>query len=142
MVEPKTKPTTQDPRDFLNGIEPEQKRKDALVLLDMFEKVTGQKPVMWGPTIIGFGQYHYKSDRSRCEGDWPLTGFSPRKANLTLYVICGDPSPHLDKLGKHKTSVSCLYINKLADVDTNLLPDIIRHAWDYGCKNFQVTSGA
>lgn len=86
---------------------------------------------MWGPTMIGFGQYHYKSERSSQQGDWPLAAFSPRKANLTLYIMPGfaDLDDLLDKLGKHRTSVGCLYINKLADVDMAVLGKIIEHTW-------------
>jgi len=83
MAEPKTKPTNQDPKDFLKTIKPEQKRIDSFALLEMFRKITGEKAVMWGTAIIGFGLYHYKSERSSQEGDWPLAGFSPRKQNLT-----------------------------------------------------------
>jgi len=138
MAEIKTKATQQDPREFLNSIEPEQKRKDSLVLLEMFEKATGEKAVMWGSSIVGFGKFHYKSERSRQEGDWPLVGFSPRKQNLTLYII---PLGNFDKsifegLGKYKTSVSCLYINKLADVNVDLLPGLIKLAYDETKKRY------
>lgn len=105
MAEPKTKPTDQDPKEFLNSIEPASKRGDGFKLLEMFTRVTGENAVMWGPSIVGFGQYHYKSERSSQEGDWPIVGFSPRKQTLTLYVISNnDLSPHLSKLGKHRTS--------------------------------------
>lgn len=132
MAELKTKATTQDPKEFLNSIEPELKRKEGFVLLELFEKVTGENPVMWGTSIVGFGKYHYKSERSSQEGDWPLVGFSPRKANLTLYVMHGNKdNSELKKLGKHKTSVGCLYINKLADVDIEVLKKIIKTAYEY-----------
>ena len=113
--------------DFINKVEDEVKRRDSLELLKLFSKVTGEKPKMWGSGIIGFGQYHYKSDKSRQEGDWMLTGFSPRKQNLTLYVMpgFGDYQDLLKDLGKHKTSVGCLYINKLADVDMKVLEKLI-----------------
>src|SRR2546423_11456731 len=105
MAEPKTKVTIQDPKDFLHTIEPEEKRTDSFTLLEMFEKVTGEKAVMWGTSIIGFGKYHYKSERSKQEGDWFQVGFSPRKQNLTLYIMHGNKdNPALEKLGKHKTS--------------------------------------
>jgi len=90
VSELKTKVTVQDPEDFLNSIEPQQKKQDSFVLLEMFEKVTGEKAVMWGSSIVGFGKYHYKSEKSRQEGDWMLVGFSPRKANLTLYIMHGN----------------------------------------------------
>ncbi len=116
---------------FINKVTDETKRKDALILLDLFEKITGEKPKMWGSSMIGFGQYHYKSERSRQEGDWLLTGFSPRKQNLTLYVISGfeGMTELLAKLGKHKTTVGCLYINKLADVDMGVLEKIIKKSF-------------
>jgi hypothetical protein len=93
---------------------------------------------MWGPSMIGFGQYHYKSERSRQEGDWPLAAFSPRKQNLTLYIMPGfnDYSDLLDKLGKHKTSKGCLYINKLSDVDQDILAQLIKRSYDDALKTF------
>lgn len=132
MAEPKTKATNKSVEEFLQSIEPEQKRRDGLTLLEMFKTITGEKPVMWGPTMVGFGVYHYKSERSRQEGDWLRTGFSPRKQALTLYVLTGESdAPLLEKLGKHKTGVGCLYINKLADVDIKILEKLIRHSWEY-----------
>ena len=131
MSELKTKPTTQDVNEFLNGIEPEEKRRDSFTLLELMQKITGEKAVMWGPSIVGFGSYHYKSARSRQEGDWPLIGFSPRKQNLTLYIMAGNQDRHdlLEKLGKHKTSVGCLYIKRLSDVDEAVLATLIEHAF-------------
>ncbi|MBX4211783.1 MAG: DUF1801 domain-containing protein [Candidatus Yanofskybacteria bacterium] len=136
MAEPKTKATKESVLKFLKSVEPEQKRKDGLALLKMFEKVTGQKAVMWGTSIVGFGKYHYKSERSSQEGDWMLTGFSPRKQNLTLYVMHGNNDSHelFKKLGKHKTSGGmggCLYINKLTDVDGKVLTTIIKKSYQY-----------
>ncbi len=150
MAELKTKVTTKDPTDFLNTIEPEQKRADGLALLELFEKVTGEKAVMWGDSIVGFGKYHYKrslkvnlssklsrspykSERSTQEGDWPLVGFSPRKQNLTLYIMHGNQdNPDLKKLGKHKTSAgSCLYLNRLSDVDQKVLTQLIATSYAY-----------
>ncbi len=117
--------------DFINAVPDEVKRQDSFALLRMFTTITGQQPKMWGSSIIGFGQYHYKSDRSRQEGDWPLTGFSPRKQNLTLYIMPGfkDYQDLLKDLGKHKTSVGCLYINKLADVDQKILEKLIKKSY-------------
>ncbi len=131
MAEPKTKPTDQDPKDFLNTIEPEQKRVDSLVLLEMFTKITREKPVMWGSSIVGFGKYHYKSERSRQEGDWQLVGFSPRKQNLTLYIMHGNEKNKdiLTKLGKHKEGGGCLYINKLSDVDQKILATLVENSF-------------
>lgn len=137
MSELKTKITTQNPKDFLATIEPEQKRVDALALLSMFEKVTGEKAVMWGTSIVGFGKYHYKSERSSQEGDWMLVGFSPRKQNLTLYILHGNDKSQelLAKLGKHKTSGGgmggCLYINKLSDVDLAVLEKLIETSYQF-----------
>jgi len=129
MAELKTKITNQNPKDFLNTITPEQKRLDGFALLEMFQKVTGEKAVMWGSSIVGFGKYHYKSERSTQEGDWMLVGFSPRKQNLTLYIMHGNnDSPAFENLGKHKTSGGiggCLYINKLSDVDQTVLAKLI-----------------
>lgn len=132
MAELKTQATTASVRDFLNKVEPEEKRKDSLVLLDLFEKITGEKAVMWGTSIVGFGKYHYKSERSSQEGDWPLTGFSPRKQNLTLYIMFGfkDLQELLKKLGKHTTSTgSCLYIKRLSDVDMKVLSKLIEQSF-------------
>lgn len=133
MAELKTKPTNQDPKDFLQTIQPEQKKADAFVLLELFEKVTGEKPVMWGTSIIGFGKYHYKSERSSQEGDWPLVGFSPRKQNISLYIMPGNHENKevLEKLGKHKAAVGCMYINKLADVDIDVLASLIENSYRF-----------
>lgn len=131
MAELKTKLTKQKATDFLKTIEPEQKREDSLVLLKLFQKATGEKPAMWGTSIVGFGTYHYKSERSRQEGDWMLVGFSPRKANLTLYVMSGlkDESALLKKLGKFKTGGGCLYLNKLTDVDQKVLAQLVAKSY-------------
>lgn len=131
MGELKTKLNDGSVEAFLNSVQDEQKRKDSFELLEMFTKVTGQSPKMWGTSIVGFGQYHYKSARSSQEGDWPLVGFSPRKQNLTLYIMPGFDSltDLLSGLGKHKTSKSCLYINRLADVDKSVLEQIIKQAY-------------
>lgn len=124
--------------DFINKVENEQKRQDSFTLLKLYTRITGEQPRMWGSSIIGFGQYHYKSERSRQEGDWPLAGFSPRKQNLTLYVMADytDLSDLLKELGKHKTSVGCLYINKLTDVDIKVLENIIKKSYLDSKKNF------
>jgi len=133
MAELKTKPTSQSAEDYLATIVPEQKRKDGFVLLKLFQDITGEKAVMWGASIVGFGSYHYKSERSRQEGDWPLVGFSPRKQNLTLYGIAGsnENAALLLKLGKHKTGVGCLYINKLSDIDIEILTRIIKQSFEH-----------
>ncbi len=136
MAELKTKITNQSAKDFLSKIEPESKRIDGLALLEMFEKVTGEKAVMWGTSIVGFGKYHYKSERSTQEGDWMLVGFSPRKQNLSLYIMHGNNNSTalLEKLGKHKRSGGiggCLYINKLSDVDQAVLAQLIEKSLHY-----------
>ncbi len=127
MAELKTKKTEASVEDFLNSVADEKKKADGLTLLKIFKKVTKEEPKMWGESIVGFGQYHYKSERSSQQGDWPLVGFSPRKQNLTLYVMSGFDklSGLLAKLGKHKTSVGCLYINKLSDVDLDVLEEVV-----------------
>lgn len=127
MSELKTKRSDDSVKAFIATVENQTRRDDAAKLLDIFEAATGMKPAMWGDSIIGYGQYHYKSERSSQEGDWPLTGFSPRKANMTVYIMPGFDaySEQLARLGKHKTSVSCIYFNKLSDIDTAVLGDII-----------------
>ncbi|MEO1475778.1 MAG: DUF1801 domain-containing protein [Pseudomonadota bacterium] len=122
----KTAPTAVDPRDFVAAVEHPTRRADAEILLDFFGRVTGLKPKMWGPSIIGYGSYHYKYDSGR-EGDMIMTGFSPRKANLVMYILPGyaKMGDMLDRLGKHKIGKSCLYINKLADIDMDVLEEIV-----------------
>jgi hypothetical protein len=126
MAENKTTQTAQSVKDFLAGIEPERRQKDAERLLQIFEEVTGFEAKMWGPSIVGFGRYHYKYDSGR-EGDSLATGFSPRKANLSVYILPGyaDFGAILDRLGKHKIGKSCLYLNKLDDVDEAVLKELI-----------------
>ena len=130
MAANKTRPTTASVDDFIAGIENRQRRIDALTTLRIYEEVTGLPPVMWGPSIIGFGTRHYVYDSGR-EGDVPAAGFSPRKANMTFYVgnnFEGAETLYV-RLGRHKKSVACLYINKLDDVDLKVLYEII--ALDY-----------
>lgn len=118
--------------DFINSVDGDIKRADAFKILEMYKVATGEQPKMWGPSMIGFGQYHYKSERSKQEGDWPLAAFSPRKQSLTLYIMPGfnDYSDLLDKLGKCRTSKGCLYINKLSDVDVDILKQLIKRSYD------------
>lgn len=127
MSENKTKATAQPVEDFLHQVDPDRRRADAIALDRIFREVTGFAPRMWGPSIVGYGAYHYKYDSGR-EGDFLATGFSPRKANLTVYIMPGyaDFSEILSRLGKHKLGKSCLYINKLADVDEEVLKELIR----------------
>ncbi|NJN41081.1 MAG: DUF1801 domain-containing protein [Flammeovirgaceae bacterium] len=127
MAELKTKKNKLSVTKFLNSIVDEQKRIDSFEILDMMMKATKSEPSMWGASIIGFGSYRYKYESGR-EGDWPLTGFSPRKQNLTIYIMSGfsKSGDLLKKLGKCKTSVSCLYIKRLSDVDKKVLNQIIK----------------
>ena len=161
MTELKTKVNKASVAAFIRKVPDERKRKDSLALLKLFKSITGKQPKMWGETvpehrrkgagasapsrgraksqqrlmggrgIVGFGQYHYKSERSSQEGDWPLTGFSSRKQNLTLYVMSGfsDQTALLKKLGKYKKSVGCLYINTLDDVDMTVLKQLIKKSY-------------
>lgn len=127
MAGNKTRPTGEAVMGFLNRAEPARRREDALRLDEIFREVTGWMPQMWGPSIVGYGSYHYRYDSGR-EGDFCATGFSPRKANLVLYIMPGykDYGAMLDRLGKHKLGKSCLYLNKLADVDEGVLRGLIR----------------
>ncbi len=129
MSENKTRPTTVRVEDFLNAVEHPTRKRDGFELLKIMKEITKEKPVMWGPSIIGFGSYHYKTKSGR-EGDMPKTGFSPRKANLTVYIMPGFEEFHdlLGKLGKHNLGKSCLYINKLDDVDIDVLKQIIKRS--------------
>jgi hypothetical protein len=122
--------------DFINSVDSEAKKADAFKILEIYKRATSKKPKMWGASIIGFGQYHYKSERSTQEGDWPLGGFSPRKQSLTLYIMPGfdEYNALLDKLGKHKTSKGCLYINKLSDVDVSVLEEIVKLSYADAAK--------
>ena len=123
----KTQKTESSVEDFLDSIEDTQKRDDCLQLTSLMERVTGSKGKMWGANIVGFGDYHYKYESGR-EGDFFLTGFSPRKQSLTVYIIPGfdSYSEQLEKLGKHKTGKSCLYLKKLDDVDRKVLDKLVK----------------
>lgn len=141
MAELKTQKTKASAAAFIAAVADEQRRKDAKRLLAIFKAATGMKPAMWGQSMIGYGSYHYESERSAQKGDWPLTGFSPRKANLTVYIMPGFKKygALLKKLGRHKISGgSCIYINKLSDIDEATLKTIImqsvsemkkKHVW-------------
>ncbi|MEM7779236.1 MAG: DUF1801 domain-containing protein [Pseudomonadota bacterium] len=137
MSSNKTVPTDQAVADFIEAVEPASKREDAKVLDALFRKVTGEEPAMWGPSIIGYGSYHYKYDSGR-EGDMCRAGFSPRKAKHSLYLMggyCDDAASKkreeaLGRLGKHKTGASCLYVNKLADIDLGVLEEMIEADWE------------
>jgi hypothetical protein len=127
MAELKTKPTEASVKEFLNKIPDKERRDDCFAIAKMMEEATGAKPKMWGPSIVGFGSFHYKYDSGR-EGDWLLTGFSPRKNDLTLYLMMGFEQHRelMQQLGKHKTSKSCLYIKRLSDVHVPALKKLIK----------------
>ena len=129
MTENKTQPTTRSVGAFIDALADEGRRAEAKKLLEMMRDATGEKPALWGPSIIGFGSYHYVYESGR-EGDMPIVGFSPRKAATVLYLMLGlgDIGPLLAKLGKHTTGKGCLYIKKLADVDTKVLEKVIGKA--------------
>lgn len=138
MAENKTQPTKKSIKKFIAGITPEKKREDCLALLKLMEQITGKKPQMWGDSIIGFDTYHYKYDSGR-EGDFFMTGFSPRKQNLTIYIITGfDKYDNLLKqLGKFKVSKSCLYIKNLDDIDTSILKKLIKQSYNHMAKVYK-----
>jgi hypothetical protein len=125
MAELKTKATGASVDEFLQGVPEEKRRADCYQILEMMKKATKAEPKMWGPAIIGFGDYHYKSEKTGRGGDWFITGFSPRKQNLTLYIMGGWDSETLKKLGKYKMGKGCLYINKLEDVDKKVLNELV-----------------
>ena len=136
--ENKTQPTKISVSAFLNGIEDKERRKDAKSLLKLFKTITGEKAVMWGPSIIGFGEYHYRYDSGR-EGNFMRTGFSPRKSNVSVYLIDGfeDKQTLLDKLGKHKIGKSCLYINRLSEIDEKVLTKLIKQSYTTMNKRYR-----
>lgn len=127
MAENKTQATAASVEDFLAAVDHPVRRADGLRLLAMMSEITGEQPTMWGPSIVGFGRYHYKYETGR-EGDAAAVGFSPRKASLSLYGITYSPEAGelLERLGKHKIGAGCLYVNKLADVDEAVLRELIR----------------
>lgn len=131
-AELKTKPTKINVEKFLNNIKDEKKRKDTFKILMMMKQITKEEPKMWGPSIVGFGSYHYKYESGR-EGDMCITGFSPRKQALTIYIMPGFERYKIlmDKLGKYKTGKSCLYINKIEDVDLKVLKELISESVKY-----------
>lgn len=132
MAELKTKRNKGDVKAFLNSVPDEKKRQDSFEVLELMTEVTGMQPEMWGDSIIGFGSYHYKYASGR-EGDWMLTGFSPRKQNLTLYIMPGFEKYDqlLSKLGKHSIGKSCLYVKKLEDVDTDVLKELVKQSVEH-----------
>ena len=135
MAELKTRLNDGDVHAFINNIPNEKKRQDAFIILKLMQEATNAEPNMWGDSIVGFGSYHYKYASGR-EGDWFLTGFSPRKQNLTLYIMPGFEKYKviLNKLGKYSTGKSCLYIKKIEDVDLDVLKELIEKSVDYMAK--------
>ena len=130
--EPKTRKTGASVDAFIASVDNDERRADAEKVLKLFRDVTGVKAEMWGDAIVGFGSMPIKN-ASGSELEWPILGFSPRKQNMTLYVMCSSPKqPSLfEKLGKHSTSVACLYIKRLSDVDENVLEEIVKDAWQH-----------
>lgn len=129
MAELKTQRNDASVEDFLDSVTDENKHEDCFAILDLMRDVTGEEPAMWGTSIVGFGTYRYKYASGR-EGEWPVTGFSPRKRNLTLYIMDGIENYRtlLSELGKHSTGKSCLYINKLQDVDIPTLRKLVKQS--------------
>lgn len=132
MAELKTKLNNASVIKFLNGIKDEQTREDCFTIMALMQRITKAEPKMWGTSIVGFGTYHYKSESGR-EGDWFLTGFSPRKQNLTLYIMAGFAQHEalMQKLGKYKTGKSCLYIKGLADISLPMLKKLLQESVKY-----------
>lgn len=137
MAEAKTRPTDVSPTAFLQKVPDEERRQDCFALLQIMQELTGSEPRMWGPGIVGFGSYRYRYASGR-EGDWMLIGFSPRKKDLTLYIMGGFEGHEalLAKLGKHKTGKSCLYIKRLADIDLSVLKSVIVASVRYMKKTY------
>jgi hypothetical protein len=132
MAENKTKATDADVYEFINNVPDERKRQDSFALLELMREVTGEEPKMWGSSIVGFGSYHYKYASGR-EGDAGLTGFSPRKQNLTIYITSGfeQYADLMQNLGKHTTGKSCLYVKRLSDIDMDVLRELVRKSVDH-----------
>jgi len=137
MAENKTKQNNQSVAKFISRVEDPQKRADSKAIIKLMKQVTKAEPKMWGSSMVGFDRYHYKYDSGR-EGDWFITGFSPRKQNLTLYIMPGFEKYDslMQQLGKHKTGKGCLYINRLEDVDTQVLKELIKQSFQYMKKKY------
>jgi len=137
-AENKTRATKQSVATFLNGIDDKDKRADAKKVAAIMQKVTGAKAAMWGSSIVGFGQYHYKYESGR-EGDFMLAGFAPRKKALTIYIMAGFKlyDSLMKKLGKYKTGKSCLYVERLSDIDEKVLTQLIDKSVQYMRKNYE-----
>lgn len=134
----KTSCTDEDVASFIENVDNEQKRKDSYALISLMEKATGEKAKMFGPTIVGFGQYHYKYDSGH-EGDAPLLGFSPRKAAISLYVYSGgkQQDESLKSLGKYKMGKACIYVKKLSDINLDVLEDMMKDSIQFTSEKYQ-----
>jgi len=143
LADNKTQPTEASVREFLDGVENETRRADAKQVLELMREVTGEEPRMWGPSIVGFGAYRYRYESGR-EGDWFLAGFSPRKSNLVVYIMSGFPrhAELMERLGKHRTGKSCLYINRLEDVDLDVLRELVRRSAEHVAKSSMSKGGS
>lgn len=132
MSELKTQPQDGSVEAFLDGIENEGRREDCRAVAQLMREVTGEDPVLWGPSIVGFGSYHYRYESGR-EGDWFLTGFAPRKTALTLYIMAGFPrfDELMERLGRYRTGKSCLYVNRLDDVDLDVLRELVTRSVEH-----------
>lgn len=141
MAELKTKKTNASVTAFLNKVKNKQRKEDCFTVLEMMKEITGDEPKMWGPSIVGFGTYHFVYESGR-EGDWMITGFSPRAQSLTLYIMSGfyKYDELMGKLGKHKTGKSCLYISKLEDVDQSILKKLIKASVAHMKKKYKPTA--
>ena len=130
MAELKTKKTNASVMRFLRSVENERRRNDGIQLLKIFKGVTKKQSRLWGSSIVGFGEYHHKSERSSQEGDWPLTGFSPRKSAMNIYIMPGFTNYQdlMSQLGQHKSSVSCVYFTKLEKINVGVLKQLIRRS--------------
>ena len=134
MAKNKTTETLVDVNEYISNIDNEKRRTDGFALLDLFKSVTGLEPKMWGPTIIGYGKYHYKYESGH-EGEAPLAGFAPRKDSLVIYIATEfeDRETLLSNLGKHKSSKSCLYVKRLEDLDLEVLRKIVHNSMTHSC---------
>jgi hypothetical protein len=134
----KTEQTAIRPREYIEQLDNATRRSDALILLKWFERTTQMPPVMWGPSIVGYGRYYYQYDSGRT-GESMITGFSPRKSNLSIYIMPGyqELGEQLQLLGKHKVGKSCLYVNKLADIDLGVLEEMVQYNVDYMKSNYK-----
>lgn len=132
MAELKTRPTGGSVDEFLAGVADERRRQDCRALVELMRRVTGAEPAMWGPSIVGFGNYHYRYASGR-EGDWFVAGFSPRKSDLTLYIMSGFAGHEglMARLGRHRTGKSCLYVKRLADLDPAVLEELVRRSVEH-----------